>query len=112
MEHRVHGLDGLRAIAVSLVLLAHSADMRGVPEALTALVGALKFQFVGVRLFFCISGFIITHLLLREECKNGRISLQVFLAAANGAYCSAFAWLSLRDACGCQICAGYRDYCA
>lgn len=78
MEHRVHGLDGLRAVAVSLVLLAHSADMRGVPETLTALVGALKCGNLGVRLFFCISGFIITHLLLREESKNGRISLKFF----------------------------------
>ena len=78
MEHRVQGLDGLRAVAVSLVLLAHSADMRGVPHSLTYLIATLNFGSLGVWLFFCISGFIITHLLLREEQKKSRISLKFF----------------------------------
>jgi len=65
---RLRGLDGLRAISISLVLFAHaSADGRG--------------QFtaeLGVRVFFVISGFLITTLLLREREVAKRISLRGF----------------------------------
>jgi len=56
---RIAGLDGLRAIAVSGVLLYHG----GVP--------AIPGGFLGVDLFFVISGFLITVLLLEESVRRG-----------------------------------------
>ncbi|MGR4010735.1 acyltransferase family protein [Leucobacter sp. 1207-22] len=62
----IGGLDGLRAIAVLLVLIYHLA-----PQSLTG-------GFLGVDVFFVISGFLITTLLLREVRKTGRIRLIPF----------------------------------
>jgi peptidoglycan/LPS O-acetylase OafA/YrhL len=61
-------IEGLRAIAVSLVLAFHaySAPFTG--------------GFVGVDVFFVISGFLITDLLLREQTKTGRVVILGFYA--------------------------------
>jgi peptidoglycan/LPS O-acetylase OafA/YrhL len=59
---RLAGLDGLRAIAVLLVVVYHLF-----PESW------LRGGFVGVDVFFVISGFLITTLLLREIGASGRI---------------------------------------
>ena len=59
-------LDGLRAIAILAVLAFHSDN--------TWLPGG----FLGVEIFFVISGFIITKLLLDEWQKNGRVDLKRF----------------------------------
>lgn len=59
-------IQGLRAVAVVLVLLYHA----GVP-----MVGG---GFVGVDVFFVISGFLITGLILREVESTGGISLSRF----------------------------------
>lgn len=60
------GLDGLRAIAVLLVIVYHFWP--------TVLPGGM----IGVDIFFVISGFLITSLLLREGALNGRITLGSF----------------------------------
>jgi peptidoglycan/LPS O-acetylase OafA/YrhL len=60
------GLDGLRAIAVMAVLLYH-ADLTWIPGG-----------FLGVEVFFVISGYLITALLLAEWHQKGRISLKDF----------------------------------
>jgi len=62
----IHGLDGLRAIAIIAVLVYHLRP--------TALPGG----FLGVDVFFVVSGFLITTLLLREIGKRGRINLPQF----------------------------------
>jgi peptidoglycan/LPS O-acetylase OafA/YrhL len=59
-------LDGLRAIAVTAVLLYHLD------------IGWARGGFLGVDLFFVISGFLITTLLLREHQSTGRIGLGSF----------------------------------
>ena len=63
---RVPGLDGVRAIAVLLVIVFHLSP------------GALVGGYLGVDLFFVVSGFIITALLLRERAAHGRIALGAF----------------------------------
>ncbi|WP_410809127.1 acyltransferase family protein [Micromonospora sp. 067-2] len=61
-------IEGMRAFAVLLVLLGHA----GVPH--------LPGGFVGVDVFFVISGFLITGLLLEELDQRGRLSLTHFYA--------------------------------
>jgi peptidoglycan/LPS O-acetylase OafA/YrhL len=61
-------IEGLRGIAVSAVVLFHA----GVP--------LMTGGFVGVDLFFVISGFLISGLLLREFERTGRISFKGFYA--------------------------------
>ena len=63
---RLAGLDGLRAIAVLLVVVYHAVP--------STLVGG----YLGVDVFFVISGFLITGLLLRERTSTGRIRLGRF----------------------------------
>ena len=66
-EHR-GDIDGLRAVAVAVVVGFHA----GIP--------GLAAGFIGVDVFFVISGFLITGLLLREQEGSGRIDLGRFWA--------------------------------
>ncbi|HJT76224.1 MAG TPA: acyltransferase [Gemmataceae bacterium] len=66
-------LDGLRAVSILLVLTAHSKPA-GDPSLPTVLQTALSQGAVGVDVFFVISGFLITLLLLREDRDFGAIS--------------------------------------
>src|SRR5436190_12184913 len=59
-------IQGLRALAVLLVVLAHAG------------VGFLPGGFVGVDVFFVLSGFLITGLLLAEARSHGTVSLVDF----------------------------------
>ncbi len=61
-------IEGMRAVAIGLVLVYHAG------------VGYVPGGFVGVDVFFVISGFLITGLLIREIEKTGRISLPTFYA--------------------------------
>ena len=60
------GLDGLRAIAVAAVLLYHAG------------VGIVPGGFLGVEVFFVISGYLITGLLLAEWARHGSVSVTTF----------------------------------
>ncbi|MFC4337927.1 acyltransferase family protein [Salininema proteolyticum] len=61
-------IEGLRGVAVASVLLFHA----GVPFA--------QGGYIGVDMFFVISGFLITGLLIREKERTGRIRLGAFYA--------------------------------
>jgi peptidoglycan/LPS O-acetylase OafA/YrhL len=61
-------LTGLRAIAVTLVLITHFAGQQG----------AFLLGWLGVQIFFVLSGFLITTLLLREHDEKGEVSLPRF----------------------------------
>ena len=61
-------IEGLRAVAVGIVLLYHL----GVP--------GISGGFAGVDVFFVISGYLITSLLVREIGRDGRISIPRFYA--------------------------------
>src|SRR4051812_205088 len=61
-------LDGLRAISILSVIFYHVPELR--PYWRTG--------YLGVHLFFVISGFLITTLLLREKARYGSVSLRSF----------------------------------
>lgn len=61
-------IQGLRALAVGLVVVAHA----GIP--------GVDGGFVGVDVFFVLSGFLITGLLLKEGERTGRVSIADFYA--------------------------------
>ncbi len=63
---RFAGLDGLRALAVLAVVVYHLFP------------GILPGGFIGVDVFFVISGFLITSLLVHERTATGRIDLRQF----------------------------------
>src|SRR5262245_22525841 len=69
---RVYGyqpaLDGVRALAVTAVVLFHGG------------VSVLPGGFLGVDAFFVLSGFLITSLLIAEHRRHGRIRLGAFWA--------------------------------
>ncbi|MDT0141514.1 acyltransferase family protein [Microbacterium sp. PRC9] len=89
---RFAGLDGMRAIAVLLVVVYHLFPPAVLPGG-----------FVGVDVFFVISGFLITSLLLREQLSTGRVALGRFwqrrarrllpALAVVVVVCSALAWI-------------------
>lgn len=64
-EH-VAALDGLRALAVAAVLVFHSE------------LGFADGGFLGVSVFFTLSGFLITTLLVREHHRSGQVALGAF----------------------------------
>lgn len=65
-RREIPALDGIRAVAVLLVL----ADHGGLP--------GVSGGFLGVDVFFVLSGFLITSLLLDELGRTGRIDLRAF----------------------------------
>lgn len=74
---RIPALDGLRALSISLVLFSHLAGTTGFPDNfITQPLG--EFGNFGVRIFFVISGFLITRLLLDERARTGTISFGKF----------------------------------
>src|SRR6267154_4420619 len=79
MRHakRLPSLDGLRAVAVLLVCAGHLAGTRHFISS-GAMAHAGDVGNLGVRIFFVISGFLITHLLLVERGRAGSISLKAF----------------------------------
>jgi len=69
---RIPSLDGLRAISISLVVIGHLAYSGHGPRVLA------QYANLGVRIFFVISGYLITSLLLEEHARTGTISLRDF----------------------------------
>jgi peptidoglycan/LPS O-acetylase OafA/YrhL len=74
---RLPGLDGLRAVAALLVAFSHLTSI-GALSTLPALRTVLQQGAFGVTVFFVLSGFLITWLLLREEAAHGAIDLKRF----------------------------------
>ena len=70
------GLNGIRALAALGVLVSHtlaSLSRFGISHP-----RSIQFANAGVTIFFTLSGFLITYLLLQEKKKHGRIDLKQF----------------------------------
>ena len=74
---RILGFDGLRAIAVVLVVFSHAGLIEGGVWESSGMARVFNAQ-VGVQIFFVLSGLLITHLLLAEHARTGRIDLTRF----------------------------------
>jgi peptidoglycan/LPS O-acetylase OafA/YrhL len=74
--NRYASLDGFRAVSIFLVILSHITS----PAiwSITKHLWRLQLGNLGVRIFFVISGFLITSILLAEKEASGRISLRNF----------------------------------
>jgi peptidoglycan/LPS O-acetylase OafA/YrhL len=80
---RIPSLDGLRAISILFVIIGHTAEtMPRLEGAAGSLFHALTLMAgnggLGVTVFFVLSGFLITTLLLKEIRKTGRLSIKAF----------------------------------
>jgi peptidoglycan/LPS O-acetylase OafA/YrhL len=76
---RVPALDGLRGIAILMVVAGHAAaNYQPMDEGLRRWLVVFSNSGLGVRLFFVLSGYLITSLLLQEHAKRGTISLRAF----------------------------------
>ena len=65
-QSRLPGLDGLRAVGVFAVIIAHAQITRALPGDF------------GPTAFFVLSGFLITRILLRERNRTGAVSIPRF----------------------------------
>lgn len=80
MKH-IKGFDGLRAISIVMVLFTHS----GIDEKIQQ-IDFFKNNYnlisgtTGVNIFFVLSGFLITQLLLQENKSFGNINFKLFFA--------------------------------
>jgi peptidoglycan/LPS O-acetylase OafA/YrhL len=70
---RIPSLDGLRAISILLVVFGHLAKSQHAPKVFWD-----HYANTGVRIFFVISGFLITTILSKEHDLSGTISLRTF----------------------------------
>ena len=76
-QNRIPSLDGLRAISILFVLFSHAVGTHHflAEGQVGPLLGLGE---LGVRVFFVISGYLITTLLLEETARYGRIDLGRF----------------------------------
>jgi peptidoglycan/LPS O-acetylase OafA/YrhL len=74
VRKHIPGLDGLRAASICLVVVGHASTCPGFPRAW----GEFTCAALGVDIFFAISGFLITTLLLEDESRFGKIRLTTF----------------------------------
>ena len=82
--HRHKPIDGWRGVAASCVVIAHAVNYRltGTEGAVVHYLQRLSepMATTGVQIFFVISGFIITSLLLRERDEHNAINIPAFYA--------------------------------
>jgi peptidoglycan/LPS O-acetylase OafA/YrhL len=72
-SQRIPSLDGLRAISIALVILSHLVKWHHV-----AVDKVERYGDLGVHVFFVLSGFLITNLLLKEYERTSTINLRDF----------------------------------
>jgi peptidoglycan/LPS O-acetylase OafA/YrhL len=66
--HYLEGLDGIRALAAFMVILTHWPNV----------FLSLKFGWIGVNIFFVLSGFLITRILISDKTQHLKLYLKKF----------------------------------
>ena len=88
---RIPSLDGLRAISITLVILSHLVKWKHVSLQIVGSYGEL-----GVHVFFVLSGYLITNLLLGEYERSSTIGIRDFyIRRAFRIFPAAFAFLAV-----------------
>ena len=78
-KFRIPSIDGIRALSIALVLVGHSSSTYSHKSVwANTLLTVFGNAGLGVLIFFVISGFLITTLLLNEYEKKGKINLADF----------------------------------
>ena len=77
-KHRIFGLDVVRATAILFVLISHSTFLLFPTQNNFIITFIRFFGTIGVDLFFVLSGFLITYLLIVEKKMNGQIDIKKF----------------------------------
>jgi peptidoglycan/LPS O-acetylase OafA/YrhL len=75
---RIPSLDGLRALSIFLVIALHTLQRYSINHNVSTIWFGIFNGSTGVLIFFVISGYLITRLLLNEYEKHGAISLRGF----------------------------------
>jgi len=77
---RIKSLDGIRAMCIIAVFFTHALDTIPIPVVHDKMLAFFitNAGHLGVKIFFVISGFLITKLLLLEREKNGKIDIKDF----------------------------------
>jgi peptidoglycan/LPS O-acetylase OafA/YrhL len=80
----IPALDGIRFVAFGAVFFHHVGPEGGLsdlaPVVSTTLMTLARFGWIGVDIFLCLSGLLITTLLLREIDSTGAVSIRRFYA--------------------------------
>ncbi len=77
-RRQIPSLDGLRAVSIFLVIVLHTMLRDTLYKDLPFAYRLVGDGTLGVSIFFVISGYLITTLLLQEDADNGRVSLSRF----------------------------------
>ena len=95
-SNRIPSLDGVRAISIALVLLDHLNKWGHIQAKIAGSYGT-----TGVHIFFVLSGYLITSLLLQEHDRDSTVGLgRFYVRRAFRIFPAAFAVLpSLACAC-------------
>lgn len=75
---RIPSLDGLRALSIFLVIALHTLQRFSITHHVPLIWYAIFDGGTGVFIFFVISGYLITRLLLHEQQKRGSINMTSF----------------------------------
>jgi len=74
----IPSLNGIRAICIILVIGSHMNRCFNFPQKYSRILNLMFNGVLGVNVFFVLSGFLITYLLLKEEDQFKTISLEKF----------------------------------
>lgn len=106
MKQRIPELDGLRALCILLVLASHIRPSLGTVAARFDRFLNDRLGVLGVTIFFVLSGFLITRLLVAESVRDGSVSLRGFywrrgwrILPAYFVFLLGLAWLARPTAC-------------
>jgi peptidoglycan/LPS O-acetylase OafA/YrhL len=84
---RIRSLDGWRAVGVTLVMVSHAPFTTGFPQRYADGLTKVFDGELGVRIFFVLSGFLITYLLIEEAGLTGSISLKASIFGEPCGFC-------------------------